>query len=147
VRSSGNVLRGSLVLDREDGLGNHLSGVGSNAEIGRRGRQAHERKRQVSVDCLKQSQPGEESMRGRGGRGEEDIHVATEDLVSVLLNEHLDETVGVRDGLCSRVGGEGELADLVSDLGSLSTKRTTKREQREGQRLGPKHNETESKRV
>lgn len=45
--------------------------------------------------------------------------MATEDLVSVLLDEHLDETVGVRDGLCSRVCGEGELADLVGDLGGL----------------------------
>lgn len=42
-----------------------------------------------------------------------------QDLVGLLLNDHLDETLGVANGLCSRVGGEGELSNLVRDLGGL----------------------------
>lgn len=45
--------------------------------------------------------------------------MATEDLVGVLLNKHLDEAVGIRNSLGSRVSGEGELADFVGDTRGL----------------------------
>lgn len=47
------------------------------------------------------------------GVGSNDVD--TQDAVRLCVSEELDQTVGVEVGLCSRVGGEGEGADLVLD--------------------------------
>lgn len=42
-----------------------------------------------------------------------------ENLVSFLLGQELDETIGIVDSLCSRVGNVRELARLVFNTGFL----------------------------
>jgi hypothetical protein len=67
--------------------------------------------RETKIKSVSQSQ----SHKRRRASSRDDA----QDLVGLLLNDHLDETLGVANGLCSRVGGEGELSNLVRDLGSL----------------------------
>lgn len=73
VAGTGNVLGGRAVLKGQGGLGNHLTGVGSD-------------------------------------------DVAAQQPVGLGIGKHLDHAVRVEVGLGTRVGAEGEGADLVGDV-------------------------------